>query len=126
MRMKFAPLALAAFVAGLPLASLAQNVPPLTPVLAAPAAQGEHHRGGHGHMMKMLSELSLTADQKSKIDGYVAASKTANANRTDPQVRHANMKALRDQIVSVLTPDQKTQLEAKMKAARQNGPPKPQ
>ena len=126
MRMKFAPLALAAFVAGLPLASLAQNVPPLTPVLAAPAAQGEHHRGGHGHMMKMLSELNLTADQQSKIDGYVAASKTANANRTDPQVRHANMKALRDQIVSVLTPDQKTQLEAKMKAARQNGPPKPQ
>ena len=124
--MKFAPLALAAFVAGLPLASLAQNVPPLTPVLAAPAAQGEHHRGGHGHMMKMLSELNLTADQQSKIDGYVAASKTANANRTDPQVRHANMKALRDQIVSVLTPDQKTQLEAKMKAARQNGPPKPQ
>ena len=124
--MKFAPLALAAFVAGLPLASLAQNVPPLTPVLAAPAAQGEHHRGGHGHMMKMLSELNLTADQQSKIDGYVAASKTANANTTDPQVRHANMKALRDQIVSVLTPDQKTQLEAKMKAARQNGPPKPQ
>ena len=124
--MKFAPLALAALVAGLPLASLAQNVPPLTPVLAAPAAQGEHHRGGHGHMMKMLSELNLTADQQSKIDGYVAASKTANANRTDPQVRHANMKALRDQIVSVLTPDQKTQLEAKMKAARQNGPPKPQ
>ena len=124
--MKFAPLALAAFVAGLPLASLAQNVPPLTPVLAAPAAQGEHHRGGHGHMMKMLSELNLTADQQSKIDGYVAASKTANANRTDPQVRHANMKALRDQIMGVLTPDQKTQLEAKMKAARQNGPPKPQ
>lgn len=126
MRMKFAPLTLAVLVAGLPLASLAQSAPPPAPVLTAPAAQGEHHHGGHGHMMKMLSELSLTADQKSKIDGYVAASKTANANRTDPQVRHANMKALRDQIVSVLTPDQKTQLEAKMKAARQNGPPKPQ
>ena len=124
--MKFAPLALAALVAGLPLASLAQNVPPLTPVLAAHAAQGEHHRGGHGHMMKMLSELNLTADQQSKIDGYVAASKTSNANTTDPQVRQANRKALRDQIMGVLTPDQKTQLEAKMKAARQNGPPKPQ
>ena len=122
--MKFAPLALAALVAGLPLASLAQNVPPPMPVLTAPAAQGEHHRGGHGHMMKMLSELNLTADQQSKIDGYVAASKTANKNTTDPEARHANKKALRDQIVSVLTPDQKAQLEAKMKAARQNGPPK--
>ncbi len=75
-------------------------------------------------MMKMLSELNLTADQKSKIDGYVAASKTANANTTDREVRRANMKALRVQIMGVLTADQKSQLEAKMKAARQNDPPK--
>ena len=125
--MKFAPLALAALVAGLPLASLAQNVPPITPVLTVAEAQSEHHRDGHGHMMKMLSELNLTADQRSKIDGYVAASKTANANnKTDREARHANMEALRAQIMGVLTLDQKTQLEAKMKAARQNGPPKPQ
>ncbi len=121
--MKFAPLALAALVAGLPLASLAQSAPSPAPA-GAPAAPAGHHHGGHGHMMKMLSELNLTADQKSKIDGYVAASKTANANTTDKQTRHANMKALRDQIMGVLTPDQKTQLETKMKAAPQNGPPK--
>lgn len=126
MRMKFAPLALAVVVAGLPLASLAQSAPSPAPVLTAPAAQGERHHGGPGHMMKMLSELSLSADQKSKIDGYVAASKIANANTTDPQVRHANMKTLRDQIMGVLTVDQKAQLDAKLKAARQNGPPKPQ
>jgi len=121
--MKFAPLALAALVAGLPLASLAQSAPTPAPA-GTPAAQAEHHHGGHGHMMKMLSELNLTADQKSKIDGYVAASKTANANTTDREVRRANMKALRVQIMGVLTADQKSQLEAKMKAARQNDPPK--
>ena len=124
--MKFAPLALAALVAGLPLASLAQSVPSPTPVVTAPAAQGEHRHGGHGHLMKMLPELNLTADQQSKVDGYVAAAKTANKNTTVPEARHTNQKALRDQIMGVLTPDQKTQLEAKMKAARQNGPPKPQ
>ena len=125
MKMRFAPLALAALVAAMPLATLAQSAPaPAAPPTAAEAAphHHRHHRGHHGHMMKMLQSLNLTADQKTKIDGYVAAMKSANAATTDKATRHANMQTLRTQITGVLTPDQQAQLKAKMQAERKAEP----
>jgi len=125
MRMRFAPLALAAFMAAIPLASFAQSAPAAAP--SASSTEAKEAPGGHrhGHWMKDIQSLTLTVDQKTKIDGYVAASKAANANVTDKQTRHDNMKALRTQIMGVLTPDQQVQLKAKMQTERAAAP-KPQ
>jgi len=125
MRMRFAPLALAAFMAAIPLASLAQSAPAAVPAAASTDAKAAPAGHRHGRWMKDIQALNLTPDQKTKIDGYVAASKSANATVTDKEARHNSMKALRTQIMGVLTPDQQAQLKAKMQAERAEAP-KPQ
>lgn len=121
MKIQLAPLALAALVVAMPLASLAQSAP--APTSATSQDQGKRHHG-HGHWMKDLQSLDLTADQRAKIDGYMTAFKAANKT-ADKATRHENMKGLRAQIESVLTPDQQAQLKAKM-AAERAAAPKPQ
>jgi Spy/CpxP family protein refolding chaperone len=67
--------------------------------------------------MKALANLNLSAQQRTQIQGYVAAAKQADANATDDQ-RQADRQKLRGEIMSVLTPAQQAQLKATLKAQR--------
>jgi Spy/CpxP family protein refolding chaperone len=73
--------------------------------------------------MRILRDLNLTDAQKQQIAGIVKNSRAANQNVTDPQTRRANALAMRRQIDGVLTDAQRTQLRAKLAAARQRAKP---
>ncbi len=103
--------ALALTLAG-PLAANAQTAPAPAAAPVAGAVAPRHH--ARGRYMAALRSLGLTADQQSQIRGFVSATKTANAG-ADVSTRHANLKALRGEILGVLTPDQRTQLRAALK-----------
>ncbi len=75
---------------------------------------------GHGNRMgKMLMSLNLSDAQKSQIRSIIADARKRNKNVTDNDQRHANMKAAYAKVETVLTPDQRTELHAKMDAMRQ-------
>jgi Spy/CpxP family protein refolding chaperone len=100
-----------------PAGAFAQQAPP-APVPGAPAMSG-HHRGHHGGWRRMLQTLNLSAAQKQQVDAAFAQSKSANKGVTDPATRKANRDKLHAQIESILTPDQRTQLQSQMQKARQ-------
>jgi Spy/CpxP family protein refolding chaperone len=77
---------------------------------------GAHHRH-HNPLMKALNSLNLSGQQRTQIQGYVAASKQADANAT-PDERRADRQKLRAEIMGVLTPAQQAQLKATLKAQR--------
>jgi len=104
-----------ALTLALPLVADAQTAP--APAAAAPAGAAAPHAHARGRYMAALRSLGLTADQQSQIRGFVSATKTANAG-ADTATRHANLKALRREILGVLTPDQRTQLRATLKQQR--------
>jgi Spy/CpxP family protein refolding chaperone len=116
---------LAASVLALP-AGIANAQTTSGPPNAAPLAspQAEHRPG----MRKMMESLNLTDAQKSQIQQIVQTARQQNEN-ADPQTRHANMRKAWDQIkTQVLTADQRSQLDAEVKAYRDahpNGAPKP-
>ena len=108
----------AAFV--LPLAASAQTAP--QPGVAAPhaAQQRPHHRGHRrSPYLHAMRGLHLNAAQRQQIAGILKSSRAANKG-VDPQTRRANMQAMRRQIDGVLTPDQRTQLQAKVAQARRH------
>jgi Spy/CpxP family protein refolding chaperone len=69
--------------------------------------------------MHALRSLNLSDAQKQQIRGFARATRTADQN-ADPATKRANMQKLRAQIDGVLTPDQRTQLQAALAA-----PPSP-
>jgi len=97
------------------------------------APGGGQGRGGRG-MGKILQGLGLSDAQKSQIRAIMADVKKKNAglDRTDPASRatmRANMQAGYAQIDAVLTPAQRDQFHAKLKAMRakyQKNQPQPQ
>lgn len=94
----------------LPVGALAQQAPPAT---AAPGAQQwQGHRGGHRGFMRMFRDLNLSDQQKTQIQSIVQQYRQAHprGSQPDPQAR----KQMRDQIMNVLTPQQRTQLQQKM------------
>lgn len=112
--------ALAAAVS-LPIAASAQTQPgapqaaPTAP--AAPGAEGGH-RNHHGSAyMHALRTLNLSDAQKQQIKDAAAQTRQANQN-ADPATRRANMQKLRSQIDGILTPDQRTQLQAELAKQR--------
>jgi Spy/CpxP family protein refolding chaperone len=76
-------------------------------------------QGGGRHMMaQALMGLGLSDDQKGKIRDIMGGVKKQNEGVTDPEIRRANYKAGFAKIETVLTPDQRTKLHAKMDEMR--------
>jgi hypothetical protein len=64
-------------------------------------------------MAQALMSLGLSDAQKSDIRGIMSAMRAQNAN-ADPATRRANFTAAMAKIDTVLTPDQRTRLHAKL------------
>lgn len=105
-----------AFIAALtaPLAAGAQTTPPPAPAASA-APTGSHyvHRHHRPAFWHALRGLNLTSAQQQQIAGFRDAANKANLN-ADPATRRANGEKLHDQVMAILTPDQKTQLQAQL------------
>jgi Spy/CpxP family protein refolding chaperone len=115
---RFAPvLAFIALLAG-PLAAGAQTPPPPGPAGSPAPMTGHYHRHHrHDSLAKALRSVNLTPAQQQQIATFRDQTKKANANADEP-TRKANAAKLRDEIMSVLTPDQKAQVTAQMQAAK--------
>jgi Spy/CpxP family protein refolding chaperone len=115
--LRFVPaVALIALLAG-PLAAGAQTPPPPGPASSpAPATTRHHHHRHHDAFSRALRGVNLTPAQQQQIAGFRDQTKKANVN-ADPATRKANETKLHDQIMGVLTPDQKAQVSAQMQAA---------
>lgn len=113
--LRFVPaLAFIALLAGPPAAG-AQTPPPGPAASPAPAMSSHHHHRHHRHhdaFASALHAVTLTPAQQ-QIAGFCEQTKKADAG-ADPATRKANAAKLHDRILSVLTPDQKTQLTAAM------------
>ncbi len=88
------------------LAAVAQDQPP-----AGPPGGGRHV------MAEALMSLGLSDAQKQQIRGIMADTRAKNQN-VDPETKRANYKAAFAKIDTVLTPDQRTRLHAKMDQMR--------
>jgi Spy/CpxP family protein refolding chaperone len=100
---------LLAAVVGLSTVAGAQQAPP-------PAAHAGH-AGAHGHgMMRALHGVNLSDDQRSQIQSLMQSYRQSHpkGSAPDPQAR----KALRQQIMGVLTPDQQSQVKANLQQMR--------
>jgi Spy/CpxP family protein refolding chaperone len=69
-------------------------------------------------MAQALMSLGLSDDQKGKIRDIMSDVKKQNEGVTDPDTRRSNYKAGFAKIETVLTPDQRAKLHAKMDAMR--------
>jgi Spy/CpxP family protein refolding chaperone len=68
-------------------------------------------------MAEALMSLGLSDTQKNQIRGIMADARAKNQN-ADQDTRRANYKAAFAKIDTVLTPDQRTRLHAKLDAMR--------
>lgn len=110
-----------------PLAAAAQTTTPAPyPAASAAPMHSGHHRRHHGHsLMQAVRALDLTASQKSQIDAFRSQEREANQT-ADSATKRANSAKLREQIIGILTPDQKTQLDAQLHRQHANhGHPAP-
>ena len=112
------PAALAVAVA-FPAGAFAQQA--AQPPAGAPMQQGQwqghrgHHRGG---MMRMFKDLNLTDQQKAQLKQIRQQFRQSHpeGQRPDPQA----MQQLRQQMMNVLTPQQREKLQTEMQQMRQN------
>jgi Spy/CpxP family protein refolding chaperone len=97
----------------LPVGALAQQAPPATVAPGAQQWQGHRHRGG---FMRMFRNLNLSDQQKSQIRTIMQQYRQAHpqGSQPDPQAR----KQMRDQIMNLLTPQQRTQFQQEMQQMR--------
>jgi Spy/CpxP family protein refolding chaperone len=98
-----------------PAAAFAQQAPGPAPA-AAPGQPGQHHGRHHNGFRTALAGLNLSAAQKSQIDQIFAQSRGQNKG-ADPATRKANRARMRGQVEAVLTPSQRTQLQAALQQA---------
>jgi len=99
----------------LPLTVAAQTTP-VAPATTTTGGEHRHHGGGlNKHAMQ---GITLSDSQKSQMMQLRTAYKTAHPKGSTPDP--AARKALRDQMLGILTPDQRTQYEANMKTLREN------
>jgi chromosome condensin MukBEF ATPase and DNA-binding subunit MukB len=107
---------LAAFVAALalPIGASAQVAPQPAPGQGQQRSPGQRQ---YQHWMRRLSALNLSQQQQSAVQNALNqfASQHPAGSPKDPQAAHA----LRDQIYSILTPDQVNQLRAEQRAMKQ-------
>jgi Spy/CpxP family protein refolding chaperone len=99
----------------LPVSALAQQAPST----AAPytTQQWQRNRSHRGGFMRMFRNLNLSDQQKSQIHTIMQQYRQEHprGSQPDPQAR----KQMRDQIINVLTPQQRTQLQQEMQQQRQ-------
>lgn len=98
-----------------PSAAFAQTAP--APVPAAAPANGVRHHHRHNGMRAALRNLDLSAAQQGQIRQAFQQTRDANRN-ADKATRKANRAKLRTQIEAILTPAQRAQLEASLKARK--------
>lgn len=113
--MKLSPFLISGALAvaiGLPIVGCAQQAPAQSSPGASQNAYGHHHGG-----MRWLQGVNLSDQQKQQIQTLVQQYRQAHpqGSQPDPQAR----KQLRDQIMNVLTPDQRAQVQANMQKARE-------
>jgi len=94
---------------------------------AAPgsAAQGGQPAGNPGarrHFAQALMSLNLSDAQKTQIREIMTAAR-AQAKTQDPDTRRATMRAAFTKVEAILTPEQRTQFQAKLAALRVQQPP---
>lgn len=113
---RFLAAAALAVACALPAVAFAQTAPAPAPLTSPmPGKHGHHgHRGGY---MRVLNTLGLSAAQKQQIQTAMQQSRQANQN-ADPATRKANREKLRAQIDGILTPDQRTRLQAALAQQR--------
>ena len=80
---------------------------------ASPTASYHHH---HGDWAEMFKNLHLSQQQQDQIHTLVADYRQAHPEGSQPD--EASRKALWDQILAVLTPEQRAQLEQETQARR--------
>jgi Spy/CpxP family protein refolding chaperone len=96
------------------LAAAAPAVAQTAPAAPAPAGSPAPQM----HRAQLLQSLNLTTQQQAQVKQIMDNAKQQNQN-ADPETRHANMKAAWEQVrTTVLTPAQRTQLDAEIKAHR--------
>jgi Spy/CpxP family protein refolding chaperone len=92
---------------------------------------GGYGGGGGGRMKKMAGELGLTDAQKSKMMAMMTASRqqaeaVRNNTKLTPAARMAKMQALqasnRSKMMAIMTPAQRTKMQAMMQARRGGRP----
>jgi Spy/CpxP family protein refolding chaperone len=102
----------------IPSAAFAQTAPAPYPS-AAPANGMRHQHRHHDGMRAALRGLNLSAAQQTQVRQAFEETRTANRN-ADPATRKANRAKLRARIEAILTPAQRTQLQATLKARAQH------
>jgi Spy/CpxP family protein refolding chaperone len=101
-----------------PAAAFAQQAP--YPAATAPAYPGGAPAGRRHHQNRFraaLRGLNLSQAQRQQIDQAFARTKAANHN-ADRTTRRANMQKLRSDVEAILTPAQRTQLQAALRKSR--------
>jgi Spy/CpxP family protein refolding chaperone len=88
----------------------------------APSAQPSGQPGSHHHhgMSAMLRNLNLSQQQQDQIKTLITSYKQAHPEGSQPDP--AARKQLKDQILAVLTPDQRAKLEAEKQTWRKQHP----
>jgi Spy/CpxP family protein refolding chaperone len=115
---RFLAAAALAVACALPAVAFAQTAPAPAAPLASPApGTHRHHHGHRGGYMRVLNTLGLSDGQKQQIQSVVQQSRQANQT-ADPATRKANRAKLRAQIDAILTPDQRTRLQAALAQQR--------
>jgi len=117
----------------LPVAALAQEQqaqPPAQQNQQAPTGQARHHRKHKGqHMAKMAQKLNLTDQQKQQMQQLRQQNKEQaktirNDSSLSPADKKAKLKALHqqshEQMMGLLTPEQKQQFEQMKQEHRKN------
>jgi Spy/CpxP family protein refolding chaperone len=112
---RFLPMfALSAMLVG-PLAAGAQTAPAPAASAAPMTGSPHHHRHHHPSFMHALHAVTLTPAQQQQVAAFHDQETKANLN-ADPAAKKANAQKMREEIMGILTPDQKTQLTAQMHA----------
>jgi len=112
--------ALAACMLALPIAALAQDDPNAAPPMTnSPSmnASMEHHRQG----AMMMRDLDLTDDQKAQLKAIHDKFKADHPDMST--VTKADRKAMRDQIMAVLTPEQRAKWRKHMMSRQHHAQP---
>ncbi len=93
---------------------------------AAPGSATQGQPGGNPnarrHFAQALMSLNLSDAQKTQIREIMTAAR-AQAKTQDPETRRATMRAAFAKVQATLTPEQRTQFQAKLAALRAQQPP---
>ncbi|MBV8638099.1 MAG: hypothetical protein JO322_08420 [Candidatus Eremiobacteraeota bacterium] len=113
--MKLSPFLLSGALAvaiGLPIVGCAQQAPAQSQPGASQGAYGHHHGG-----MRWLAGVNLSDQQKQQIQTLMQQYRQAHprGSQPDPQARQQ----LQQQVMNVLTPDQRAQVQANMQKMKQ-------